>query len=81
MVICGRTAGAESTIDVAEFFLSHKRIVGSTMGTQDDLRRLVGFAAEGMHVPVDEVYPLEATGEAFAAMKERDQVGKIVVEP
>jgi len=82
MVICGRTAGGESTIRVANLFLGHKRIIGSTMGTQDDLRRLVDLTADGELVPeIDETFPLEDTDDAFAAMQNRDSVGKIVVEP
>lgn len=82
MAICGRTAGGESTIDVANLFLGHKRVVGSTMGTQDDLRRLVDLVADGELDPeIDETYPLEDTDAAFAAMRDRESVGKIVVEP
>ncbi|ELZ17923.1 alcohol dehydrogenase zinc-binding domain protein [Haloterrigena salina JCM 13891] len=82
MVVCGRTAGGESTIDVPDLFLGHKRVVGSTMGTQDDLRRLVELTADGDLSPViDETFPLEATGEAFATMQDRESVGKLVVEP
>ncbi|QCS42173.1 alcohol dehydrogenase catalytic domain-containing protein [Natrinema versiforme] len=82
MAICGRTAGNESTVDVANLFLGHKRIVGSTMGTQDDLRRLVDLAADGELDPeIDETYALEDTDDAFAAMQDRESVGKIVVEP
>jgi NADPH:quinone reductase-like Zn-dependent oxidoreductase len=82
MVICGRTAGGESTIRVANLFLGHKRVIGSTMGTQDDLRRLVELTADGELAPeIDETYPLEDTDDAFAAMQNRDSVGKIVVEP
>jgi NADPH:quinone reductase-like Zn-dependent oxidoreductase len=82
MVICGRTAGNESTIDVPDLFLGHKRVVGSTMGTQDDLRRLVELTANGALEPeIDVTYPLEETAAAFAAMQERESVGKIVVEP
>ncbi|WP_226042167.1 zinc-binding dehydrogenase [Natrinema sp. DC36] len=82
MAICGRTAGGESTIDVASLFLGHKRIVGSTMGTQDDLRRLVELAADGRLQPeIDRTYALEDTDDAFAAMQDRESVGKLVVEP
>ncbi|WP_455449429.1 alcohol dehydrogenase catalytic domain-containing protein [Natrinema thermotolerans] len=82
MAICGRTAGGESTIDIASLFLGHKRIVGSTMGTQDDLRRLVELTADGDLEPeIDETYALEDTDDAFAAMQNRESVGKIVVEP
>ncbi|ELY66978.1 alcohol dehydrogenase catalytic domain-containing protein [Natrinema versiforme] len=82
MAICGRTAGNESTIDVANLFLGHKRVVGSTMGTQDDLRRLVDLVADGELDPeIDETYALADTDAAFAAMQDRESVGKIVVEP
>jgi len=81
-VLCGRTAGNESTVAVADLFLSHKRLIGSTMGTQDDLRRLVDLVAEGALDPVvDVTFPLSETDRAFAAMQDRDQVGKILVEP
>ena len=82
MVICGRTAGGTSTVDVPDLFLGHKRVVGSTMGTQDDLRRLVELAAAGDLEPeIDETFSLEATDDAFAAMQDRESVGKLVVEP
>ncbi|ELY48311.1 alcohol dehydrogenase catalytic domain-containing protein [Natronorubrum sulfidifaciens] len=82
MVICGRTAGTESTVDVPDLFLGHKRVVGSTMGTQDDLRRLVELTAAGALEPVIErTFALEETGEAFATMQDRESVGKLVVEP
>ncbi|MCG1003438.1 MULTISPECIES: alcohol dehydrogenase catalytic domain-containing protein [Halobacterium] len=82
MVVCGRTAGGRSEIDVADLFLGHKRIIGSTMGTQGDLETLVDLAASGDLSPeIDETYALEETGAAFAAMQNRDTVGKIVVTP
>jgi len=82
MAVCGRTAGGESTVQVTDLFLQHKRVVGSTMGTQGDLRRLLGLVADGEIDPVvDETYPLAETGTAFAAMRDRDQVGKLVVRP
>jgi len=82
MVVCGRTAGGTSEFDVADLFLGHKRILGSTMGTQPDLERLVELVADGAFEPViDDTYPLAETDEAFAAMRERESVGKLVVAP
>ncbi|MFC7156936.1 alcohol dehydrogenase catalytic domain-containing protein [Halomarina halobia] len=82
MVICGRTAGDRSAFDVPRLFLSHQRIIGSTMGTQGDLERLVQLIAEGaFEPPVDATYPLEGTGTAFADMQRRDAFGKLVVRP
>ncbi|WP_411967253.1 alcohol dehydrogenase catalytic domain-containing protein [Haloferax sp. YSSS75] len=80
MVVCGRTAGQTSAVDVADLFRTHKRLIGNTMGTQRDLEKLVDLVAEGTLTPVlDDTYPLEQTGDAFAAMQNRDSVGKIVI--
>jgi NADPH:quinone reductase-like Zn-dependent oxidoreductase len=80
MVICGRTAGSRSEFDVPGLFLGHKRVIGSTMGTQGDLETLVDLVATGDLAPeVEDIYPLAATGEAFAAMQDRDAVGKLLV--
>ena len=80
MVICGRTAGNRSEFDVPGLFLGHKRVIGSTMGTQGDLDTLVDLVATGDLAPeVEDIYPLAATGEAFAAMQDRDAVGKLLV--
>lgn len=80
MVLCGRTAGDRSEIDVPDLFLGHKRIIGSTMGTQGDLETLVDLVAAGDLTPeVDATYPLAETGDAFAAMQNRESVGKLVV--
>lgn len=82
MVVCGRTAGSVSAFDVPDLFLGHKRVIGSTMGTQGDLRRLVGLAAEGVYEPViGGTYGLESTADAFADMQRREAFGKLVVEP
>ncbi|WP_248897227.1 alcohol dehydrogenase catalytic domain-containing protein [Haloplanus halobius] len=80
MVVCGRTAGPTSDIDIATLFREHHRIIGSTMGTQHDLERLVDLVAAGDLSPViDRTYPLSETDDAFSAMAERDALGKLVV--
>lgn len=80
MVICGRTAGSMSEIDIPNLFLGHKRVEGSTMGTQHELEKLVDLVASGDLSPeTDATYPLEETGAAFTAMSERESVGKLVV--
>jgi NADPH2:quinone reductase len=82
MVVCGRTAGDRSEIDVPDLFLGHKHVVGSTMGTQTDLERLVSLVAAGDLSPeIDATYPLDATADAFAAMRAREAVGKLVITP
>jgi NADPH2:quinone reductase len=82
VVICGRTAGPTAEIDVGSFFLNHQRVIGSTMGTQKDLERLVGLAANDAYEPaVGETYDLDETVDAFADMQDRTAFGKLIVEP
>ncbi|APX97214.1 alcohol dehydrogenase catalytic domain-containing protein [Natronorubrum daqingense] len=82
MAICGQTAGPTSTLTMGDLFLNHKRIIGSTMGTQSDLERLVDLVADGRLDPVvDERYSLDDTDQAFADMDDRNALGKLVVEP
>jgi len=80
MVICGRTAGPTSEIDIANLFRNHHRVIGSTMGTQADLERLVDLVASGDLSPrIDRTFTLDETGDAFATMRDRDTLGKLVV--
>jgi len=80
MVVCGRTAGPTSEIDIAGLFRGHKRVIGSTMGTQADLERLVDLVAAGDLDPrIDRTFPLAETAAAFETMQERETLGKLVV--
>jgi NADPH2:quinone reductase len=82
MVICGRTVGRYSRIDIQDLFLGHKQILGSTMGTQADLERIVEFVENGaFEPPVHATYELYNTDQAFADMASRDVFGKLVVTP
>jgi len=82
MAICGQTAGPTSTFELGDLFLNQKRIIGSTMGTQTDLERLVTLVADGRLEPeIYQRYPLEDTDQAFADMVDRAAVGKLVVDP
>lgn len=82
MVICGRTISRRSEIDIRDLYWDHKRIIGSTMGTQADLARLVELLADGQLEPaVGETYGLEDTAEAFEAIGDRSAFGKQVIEP
>ena len=82
MVVCGRTAGHYPEIDIRDLYIGHKHIVGSTLGTQPDLERLVSFVADGRLSPViAEEYQLAETERAFADMQDRERAGKLVVRP
>lgn len=82
MVVCGRTAGDVGEVSMGPFFLSHRHLIGSTMGTQPDLERLVDLVADGAFEPVvGDEFDLEETDAAFATMQEDDAIGKLIVRP
>jgi NADPH2:quinone reductase len=82
MVICGQTAGPTSELTLGDLFLNHKQVIGSTMGTQADLERLIELVESGDLDPVvNETYALEDADRAFAEMDDRSVFGKLVVTP
>lgn len=82
MVICGRTVSRFSEIDVRDLYWDHKRVIGSTMGTQADLARLVDLLADGQFEPaVGGTYALADTVDAFETIGDRSAFGKQVILP
>src|SRR4051794_32638472 len=80
VVISGATSGPNpSATELNRIFFLQLRVVGSTMGTRDELERLVRFCRlTGVRPVVDSVLPLEEAREGFARMAAGDLVGKIV---
>lgn len=82
MVICGRTVDRRSEIDIRDLYWDHKRVIGSTMGTQTDLVRLVDLLGDKRFEPaVGETYALDDAADAFEAISERSAFGKQIVQP
>jgi NADPH:quinone reductase-like Zn-dependent oxidoreductase len=80
MVVSGGTSGYVAEADVALIFARHLRILGSSMGTQDELRALLAFcAAKGIKPKIDRVLPLADAREGFAAMVAGELRGKVVL--
>jgi NADPH:quinone reductase-like Zn-dependent oxidoreductase len=80
IVISGATSGYTPKVgELNRIFFLQLRVVGSTMGTRDELDRLVRFCeTTGVRPVVDSVLPLEQAREGFAKMASGDLVGKIV---
>ena len=80
VVISGATSGANPPADLNRVFFLQLSIVGSTMGTQQDLAEMMEFMAANDVVPViDRTLPMEQAAEAFAAMHEGTVHGKLVL--
>jgi NADPH:quinone reductase-like Zn-dependent oxidoreductase len=79
IVVCGATSGQVPPAELNRVFFLQLSVVGSTMGTRDQLSRLARFLVKtGTRPMVDRVLPLSQAQDGFAAMHEGDLFGKIV---
>jgi NADPH:quinone reductase-like Zn-dependent oxidoreductase len=79
IVCCGSTSGPNPPADLQRLFFQQLRVIGSTMGTLDELRDLLAFVDTAGIVPeIGIELPLERAEEGFRAMLEGRTAGKIV---
>ncbi len=82
IVIVGNTSGPEAQIDIRFIFGKQISIIGSTMGTHQDFRDVMGLVWAGKLKPVvDRVMPLSEGKRAFEVLERGEQFGKIVLTP
>lgn len=80
IVVSGATGGHKAETDLRRVFFLQLRVVGSTMGTRDELLRLARFCeTTGVRPQIDTSLPLEDAREAFAKLAAGDVFGKIVL--
>ncbi|MBB5083435.1 zinc-binding dehydrogenase [Nonomuraea endophytica] len=79
IVVSGATSGAVPPADLNRVFFLQLSVVGSTMGTRDQLQRLAVFLEQtGVRPVIDRTLPLAEAAAGFAAMHEGEIFGKIV---
>ncbi len=79
LVVSGATSGADPSADLNRVFFLQLRVVGSTMGTRDELERLATFCdATGIRPVIDTVLPLADARQGFERMASGDLFGKVV---
>ncbi|NEE02545.1 zinc-binding dehydrogenase [Phytoactinopolyspora halotolerans] len=79
VVICGATSGLTGETELNRVFFLQLRVLGSTMGTRDELGRLLAFCERtGVRPLIDRSLPLSEARDGFAAMARGDVFGKIV---
>ena len=80
LVVAGATTGADPSADLNRLFFLQLRVVGSTMGTRDELASLLTFCeATGIRPIVDDVRPMAQAADSFARMAEGNVFGKLVL--
>jgi NADPH:quinone reductase-like Zn-dependent oxidoreductase len=81
-VNCGCTLGNWARINVARMLSKETSLLGSVMGTKQDLIESLKLVSEGkLKAVIDKVFPLSRTREAVAYIADRKQFGKVMVVP
>jgi NADPH:quinone reductase-like Zn-dependent oxidoreductase len=79
IVVAGATSGLAPSAELNRVFFLQLSVVGSTMGTRDQLARLTRFLEQtGVRPLIDRTLPLAQARDGFAAMIAGDIFGKIV---
>ena len=82
LVVSGSTSGGNPPAELQRVFFLQLNVIGSTMGTRDELSQLARLCeASGIRPEIDRVLPLSEAREGFAAMASGDVFGKIVFTP
>ncbi|MHB9008621.1 MAG: zinc-binding dehydrogenase [Limisphaerales bacterium] len=82
VVTCGATAGREPKLNLWPFFVKQQRLIGSYGRTRRDMAATLEWAQQGRLRPViDRAFPLVDAAQAFAALRERTVLGKVLVKP
>jgi NADPH:quinone reductase-like Zn-dependent oxidoreductase len=80
VVLSGATSGRTAETELARIYFLQLRVQGSTMGTRDELSRLIAFCEHtGVRPVIDRVLPLRDAREGFAAMERGEVFGKVVL--
>jgi len=79
IVISGATSGPNPPAALTRVFFHQLRVVGSTMGSREELGALLRFCeVTGVRPVIDSVRPLAEAADGFAAMAAGELVGKVV---
>jgi NADPH:quinone reductase-like Zn-dependent oxidoreductase len=82
VVTCGATAGREVPFNLWPFFVKQHRLIGSYGRNRSDIQKTLEWVAAGKLKPViDSIFPLDQTAAAFAKLRSRNILGKILIEP
>jgi 2-desacetyl-2-hydroxyethyl bacteriochlorophyllide A dehydrogenase len=82
IVTCGATAGRVVQFNLWPFFVKQQKLVGSYGRNRADIQATLEWAAAGKLKPViDSIFPLDQVPAAFAKLRSRRVLGKVLIEP
>jgi NADPH:quinone reductase-like Zn-dependent oxidoreductase len=81
IVVSGATSGHLATVDLRRVFFLQLEVLGSTMGTRDELAELLALCvAQDLRPTIDSTYPFPEARAAFARLESGDVFGKLVLD-
>ncbi|HEU5474771.1 MAG TPA: zinc-binding dehydrogenase [Actinophytocola sp.] len=79
IIVSGATSGPDPSADLQRLFFLQLRVIGSTMGTRDELADLLTFCqAAGIRPQIGQQLPMTDAPTGFTAMLAGETAGKIV---
>lgn len=82
IVFYGATMGNPGKVEARKVFWNQLKIMGSTMGSDQDFLDMIAYVKEHeIHPVIDQVFSMDDAEKAFDRMKAGDQMGKIVLIP
>ncbi len=82
IVTCGATAGREIQLNLWPLFVKQQRLIGSYGRNRADLERTLEWAESGKLKPViDRIFQLKDAPKAFEALRQRQVLGKVLINP
>jgi NADPH:quinone reductase-like Zn-dependent oxidoreductase len=82
IVTCGATSGSEAKFDIRFLFSRQFSFLGSFMGTMKDLNNALVHVFSGRLKPVlDTTFPLRDARAAHQRLENKEQFGKVVLNP
>jgi D-arabinose 1-dehydrogenase-like Zn-dependent alcohol dehydrogenase len=79
IVISGATTGDASPAELSRIFFLQLSVIGSTMGTREELERLIRLCVDkGVRPVIHSTLPLTGAKTGFETMLQGESVGKIV---
>ncbi len=77
----GCTTGPDATTDLARIFWNQLRLLGSTMGSNEEFNEVISLLRAGKLAPVvDRVFKPEQCVEAYQRLEAGEQFGKLVID-
>jgi NADPH:quinone reductase-like Zn-dependent oxidoreductase len=77
----GCTSGPDAVTDLARIFWNQLRILGSTMGSNEEFQEVTSLFRAGKLKPaVDHVFEVKDAGKAYERLEAGEQFGKIVLK-